>query len=68
MAMCISFGLDVGNPYMLEDKKFIWLLGSSFIGATILCFIICVFTSKLLVKILEKKLIREILGKICIIG
>ena len=53
MAMCISFGLDVGNPYMLEDKKFIWLLGSSFIGATILCFIICIFTSKLLVKILE---------------
>ena len=53
MAMCISFGLDVGNPYMLEDKKFIWLLGSSFIGSTILCFIICVFTSKLLVKILE---------------
>ena len=53
MAMCIGFGLDVGNPYMLEDKKFIWLLGSSFIGATIFTFIICTFTSKLLVKILE---------------
>ena len=53
MAMCISFGLDVGNPYMLEDTKFLWLLGSSFIGSTILCFIICVFTSKILVKMLE---------------
>ena len=53
MAMCLGFGLDVGTPYMLEDKKFLWLLGSSFIGATIFTFIICTFTSKLLVKILE---------------
>jgi putative tricarboxylic transport membrane protein len=53
MAMCISFGLDVGNPFMLEDKKFLSLLGYGFIGATVLTFIICIFTSKLLVKILE---------------
>ena len=53
MAMCITFGLDVGNPFMLEDKKFLSLLGYGFVGATILTFIICIFTSKLLVKILE---------------
>ena len=53
MAMCITFGLDVGNPFMLEDKTFLTLLGTSFIGATILCFIICIFTSKILVKMLE---------------
>ena len=53
MAMCITFGLDVGNPFMLEDKKFLSLLGYGFVGATILTFFICIFTSKLLVKILE---------------
>ena len=53
MAMCITFGLDVGNPFMLEDKTFLTLLGTSFIGATALCFIICIFTSKILVKMLE---------------
>ena len=53
MAMCITFGLDVGNPFMLEDKKFLSLLGYGFVGATLLTFIICIFTSKLLVKILE---------------
>jgi TctA family transporter len=53
MAMCIGFGLDIGTPYVLEDKKFLWLLGSAFVGSTIFTFIICTFTSKLLVKILE---------------
>lgn len=53
MAMCITFGLDIGNPFMLEDKKFLSTLGYGFVGATILTFFICIFTSKFLVKILE---------------
>lgn len=53
MTMCITFGLQIGDPFMLDNKEFISLLGFGFVGATILTFIICIFTSKLLVKILE---------------
>lgn len=53
MSMCVTFGLDVGNPFMLQDNKFLLVLGIGFVGATFLTFIICIFTSKLLVKMLE---------------
>lgn len=53
MAICVYFGIELGSPQLLNDDKFFWALGGSFIAATILGFFIAIFTTKLVVKILE---------------
>jgi putative tricarboxylic transport membrane protein len=53
MAICVYFGIELGSPQLLNDDKFFWAIGGSFIAATILGFFIAIFTTKLVVKILE---------------
>lgn len=53
MAICIYFGIELGSPQLLNDTKFFWSLGGAFIAATILVFFIAMFTTRLVVKILE---------------
>jgi TctA family transporter len=53
MAICVYFGIELGSPQLLNDDKFFWSIGGAFIAATILGFFIAIFTTKLVVKILE---------------
>ena len=53
MAVCMYFGLELGTPELLEDRSFVWSLGASFLAATALCFVICIFTTRWIVRILE---------------
>jgi len=53
MAITVYFGMELGTPSILEDDKFFQSLGGAFIGATILVFFIAMFTTKLVVKLLE---------------
>jgi putative tricarboxylic transport membrane protein len=53
LAVCMSLGLEMGTATLLADQKFIWSLGAGFIASTILGFIICIFITKWVVKILE---------------
>ena len=53
MAICMYFGIELGTPALLNDDKFFWSLGGAFIASTILVFFIAMFTTKLVVKILE---------------
>lgn len=53
MAVCMYFGLELGTPELLEDSDFVWSLGASFLAATALCFVICIFTTRWIVRILE---------------
>jgi TctA family transporter len=53
LAVCMSLGLEMGTATLLADQKFIWALGAGFIASTILGFIICIFITKWVVKILE---------------
>ena len=53
MSICIYFGMELGSPTLLQDDDFFWALGGSFIAATILVMIISMFTTKIIVKLLE---------------
>lgn len=53
MAITMYFGMELGSPAILNDEKFFWSLGGAFIGATILVFFLAMFTTKLVVKLLE---------------
>lgn len=53
MAVCMYFGMELGSPELLSDTRFTWALGASFLAATVLCFILCIFTTQWIVKILE---------------
>lgn len=53
MAICVYFGMYMGSPELATDSKFIWSIGASFIAATILTFILGIFITKYVVKILE---------------
>lgn len=53
MAICVYFGMELGSPELLKDEKFFWSLGGAFIAATILMFFIAMFTTRIVVKILE---------------
>jgi len=53
MAICVYFGIELGSPELLNDSKFFWSLGGAFIAATVLVFFIAMFTTRLVVKILE---------------
>lgn len=53
MAICVYFGIELGSPQLLNDDKFFWSLGVAFIASTILVFFIAMFTTKIIVKLLE---------------
>lgn len=53
MAICMYFGIELGTPALLQDTKFLWSLGASFIISTILVAIMAMFTTRLVVKLLE---------------
>jgi TctA family transporter len=53
MAICMYFGLELGSPELLSDTNFITALGMAFMVGTVLCFFLCIFTTRWIVKILE---------------
>lgn len=53
MAICMYFGMELGSPQVLKDDAFFWSLGGAFIASTILAFFISMFTTKIVVKLLE---------------
>jgi len=53
MAIFVYFGIELGSPQLLKDDAFFWSLGGAFIASTILVFFIAMFTTKIVVKILE---------------
>jgi putative tricarboxylic transport membrane protein len=53
MAICVYFGIHMGSPELLSDQIFIWSIGASFILSTIFTFILGIFITKYVVKILE---------------
>jgi putative tricarboxylic transport membrane protein len=53
MAICVYFGMYMGSAELVSDTKFIWSVGASFVASTILTFILCIFITKYVVKILE---------------
>ena len=53
MAICVYFGMYMGSAELVNDTKFIWSLAVSFIAATLITFIVGIFITKWVVKILE---------------
>ena len=53
MAICMYFGIELGTPQVLTDNMFFWALGGAFIASTVLAFVISMFTTKIVVKLLE---------------
>jgi len=53
MAICMYFGMELGSPELLKDDKFFWALGGAFIASTVLAFFISIFTTRIIVKMLE---------------
>lgn len=53
MAICMYFGMELGSPELLKDHDFFWALGGAFIASTLLAFVISMFTTRLIVKLLE---------------
>lgn len=53
MAICVYFGMELGTPQTLNDSLFFWSLGGAFIASTVLAFFIAMFTTKIVVKLLE---------------
>jgi TctA family transporter len=53
MAICVYFGIELGTPQVLNDKSFFWALGGAFVASTILAMFIALFTTKIIVKLLE---------------
>lgn len=53
MAICMYFGIELGSPALLNDSAFFWSLGGAFIASTVLAFFISIFTTRLIVKLLE---------------
>jgi len=53
MAICVYFGIYMGSPELATDQRFIWSLGGSFIAATVITFVLGVFLSRWVVRILQ---------------
>jgi putative tricarboxylic transport membrane protein len=53
MAICVYFGMELGTPQVLNDHAFYWALGGAFIASTVLAFVIAMFTTQIVVKLLE---------------
>jgi putative tricarboxylic transport membrane protein len=52
LAVCTSLGLDLGTTQLLNDSKFVYSVALGFTLSTIIGFILCIFITKLVVKIL----------------
>lgn len=53
MAVCVYFGIYMGSPELLADNRFVWSLGASFVAATLITFVLGMFLSQWVVRILE---------------
>jgi TctA family transporter len=53
MAICVYFGIYMGSPELITDSKFVWSLGGSFVAATLITFVLGMFLSQWVVRILE---------------
>lgn len=53
MAICVYFGMELGTTQTLNDTSFFWSLGGAFIASTALAFIIAMFTTRIVVRLLE---------------
>lgn len=53
MAVCMYFGMELGSPTLLKDHDFFWALGGAFVASTLLVMLISMFTSQIIVKLLE---------------
>lgn len=53
MAICMYFGMELGSPQVLKDDTFFWSLGGAFVASTILAFFLAMFTTRIVVKLLE---------------
>jgi len=53
MAICMYFGIELGTPALLNDTTFIYSMAVAFLVSTILAFFIAIFTTRLVVRILE---------------
>jgi TctA family transporter len=53
MAVCMYFGIELGTPELLSNNSFFWSLGGAFVASTVLAFFMAMFTTKLIVKLLE---------------
>jgi len=53
MAICLYFGMELGDPKLITDEKFVWSLAVGFVGGAILVGVVSVFFMKYIVKILE---------------
>lgn len=53
MAICMYFGIELGSPYLLEDREFVWSLAFGYIFGTIGVALLSIFLMRWIVKILE---------------
>jgi len=53
LAVCTTLGLDLGTIQLVNDSKFIYSVTAGFILSTIVSFFLCIFITKLVVKILS---------------
>jgi putative tricarboxylic transport membrane protein len=53
MAVCSTMGMYFGTPALVNDTNFMWAIGVSFIASSILVGIISMFTTNIIVKILQ---------------
>jgi TctA family transporter len=53
MAICLYFGMELGDPKLIADEKFVWSLAVGFVGGAVLVGVVSVFFMKYIVKILE---------------
>ena len=53
MAVCVYFGIYMGSPELIQDHKFVWSLGGSFVAATLITFVLGMFLSQWVVRILQ---------------
>jgi TctA family transporter len=53
LAVCTTLGLDLGTIQLLNDSKFIYSVAIGFMLSTVIGFILCVFITQLVVKILS---------------
>jgi TctA family transporter len=52
MAICMTFGMELGSPTVLRDDKFLWVLAWSFVASTILVLPLSLFSVQYVVKLL----------------
>lgn len=53
MAICLTLGLELGSPHLLQDDVFVKSMALAFMVSTILTFFVCLFTAKIIVWVLR---------------